>query len=419
MSIQSLLIKFKNLENEIKKEKNEKNNEEINKENDEKNDDSKNEENYNINNDKHIKYLEKKFRNLKFSDNEVINLLTTDLYDLYHYNKIIYENRIQEINKMINFLKEIIEIDVDIKLYGSYATQTSLSWSEVDLLIIPSENTNLDNFYISFIQNLYQKLKISFFGKVLFLEDTHIIYPIIKVEKTDQNNILIYNIYTLNSINYKDDLKNLNDNSLLNNIKMTNEYNIKYNGKFIPLLLGLKHLLYTNNLINNYHNSSSEINMGTYNGGISSYALNVMLMSFLDEYQYHLGDVPIGQIFVDFLKIYGYLANKNNNNKIIYLNYNNNGHNDKNEEIKFYNENIDSLIIIDPFNIRNNLCEKMYAYDQIKFTFMIAFCVIKDDCECSCHYDDSINYEGKTHCILNKIFKTVERSNKLRINNKF
>ena len=419
MSIQSLLIKFKNLENEIKKEKNEKNNEEINKENDEKNDDSKNEENNNINNDKHIKYLEKKFRNLKFSDNEVINLLTTDLYDLYHYNKIIYENRIQEINKMINFLKEIIEIDVDIKLYGSYATQTSLSWSEVDLLIIPSENTNLDNFYISFIQNLYQKLKISFFGKVLFLEDTHIIYPIIKVEKTDQNNILIYNIYTLNNINYKDDLKNLNDNSLLNNIKMTNEYNIKYNGKFIPLLLGLKQLLYTNNLINNYHNSSSEINMGTYNGGISSYALNVMLMSFLDEYQYHLSDVPIGQIFVDFLKIYGYLANKNNNNKIIYLNYNNNGHNDKNEEIKFYNENIDSLIIIDPFNIRNNLCEKMYAYDQIKFTFMIAFCVIKDDCECSCHYDDSINYEGKTHCILNKIFKTVERSNKLRINNKF
>ena len=51
----------------------------------------------------------------------------------------------------------------------------------------------------------------------------------------------------------------------------------------------------------------------------------------------------------------------------------------------------------------------MYAYSQIKLALMIAFCVIKDNCECACHYDDSINYQGKTHCILNKIFKTVKR----------
>ena len=438
MAIQSLLIKFKNLENEIKNEKNlvskenndKKSNEEINKENEENS--KENKENKDINNNKpsnvdneKLKYLEKKFSDEKYSDAEVVNLLTTDLYDLYHYNRMIYESRIQEINKMINILKEIIEIDVDIKLYGSYATQTSLSWSEVDLLIIPSKDPNYinDNFYITFIQSLYHKLQNSFFAKVFYLEDTHIITPIIKVETNEQNNTLIYNIYTLDNTNYGDDLKNLNDNSLLNSITMTNDYNTKYKGKFIPLLLGLKQLLYNANLINNYYNSNSEIyiNMGTYNGGISSYALNVMLMSFLDQYHVTSNDIPLGQIFIDFLKIHGYLMYGNNNRKIIYLDYNNNGENDKNEEIKFYNDNsnnIETLIIIDPFNIRNNLCDKMYAYNQFKLALMIAFCVIKDNCECSCHYDDSISYQGKTHCILNKIFKTVKRfTNKRKVNN--
>ena len=409
-AIQSLLIKFKNLENEVKNDKQNKENEdkninEMNKEEDKKEDEKTN----NIIDNEKLRYLEKKFNDEKYSDNEVINLLTTDLYDIYHYNKIIYESRIQEINKMINTLKRIIEIDVDIKLYGSYATKTSLSWSEVDLLIIPNNDQNYmnDNFYMNFIQNLFHKLKNGFYGEVFYLEDTHIITPIIKVETNENNINLIYNIYILDNINYGDELRNLNDNSLLNSVIMTNEYNNKYKGKFIPLLLGLKQILYNANLINNYYNNRS-----TYNEGISSYALNVLLMSFLDQYACHTNEIPLGQIFIDFLKIHGYLMHENNTRKIIYLDYNNNGHNEKNEEIKLYNENsnnIDSLIIIDPFNIRNNLCEKMYGYSQIKTALMISFCVIKDNCECSCHYDESIGYQGKTHCILNKILKTVKR----------
>ena len=72
--------------------------------------------------------------------------------------------------------------------------------------------------------------------------------------------------------NFGDDLKNLNDNSLLNSIIMTKEYNNKYKGKFIPLLLGLKQLLYNANLINNYYNINSELNINipSYTVGISS-----------------------------------------------------------------------------------------------------------------------------------------------------
>ena len=231
---------------------------------------------------------------------------------------------------------------------------------------------------------------------------------------------LIYNIYTLD--NTGDDLKNLNDNSLLSSIIMTKDYNNKFKDKFIPLLLGIKQLLYSANLINNYYNTNSELNINnipTYNRGISSYALNVMLMSFLDQYNCTKSDIPLGQIFIDFLKINGYLKHNNNNRKMIYLDYNNNGHNEQNEEIKYFYENdnnMDSLIIIDPFNIRNNLCDKMIGYTEIKIALMIGFCVIKDNCECSCHYDDSISYQGKTHCILNKIFKAVKRFTNIRKN---
>ena len=408
MSIQSHLIKLKNLENEL----NNKNKETQINQNESKTEGEIDENNTSDkDNELKIKYLERKFNNQNFKDSEVVNLLTTDLYDFYHYNKIIYDNRIQEINKMINILKELIEINVDVKLYGSYATQTSLSWSEVDILIIPNENPNYsnENFYINFIQSFFHKLKSTFFQKVYILENTHYISPIIKIDTSEQNINLIYNIYVLEA-NYIEDIKNLNDNRLLNSVIMTNEYNEKYKGKFIPILLGLKQLLYTANLINNYYNNHSEINI-TYNDGISSYALSVMLMSFLDEYKNYAIDIPIGQIFVDFLRVHGYLMHENNNRKIIYISYNNNGQNEENEEIKFIKENgnIDSLYIIDPFSIKNNLCEKMYAYSKIKLALKIAFCVLKDNCECSCHYNDKIKYQGKTHCILNKVFKTVKR----------
>ena len=107
-------------------------------------------------------------------------------------------------------------------------------------------------------------------------------------------------------------------------------------------------------------------------------------------------------IYIDFLKIYGYLLQDNTNNRIIFLDYDNNGHRDKIEEIKYTNDNgIDRLIIVDPFNIRNNLTEKMISIPQFEIIFMIAFSVIKDSCECACHYNENSHYQGKIHCILN------------------
>ena len=435
IAIQSLLINLKQLEKDIN---------DNNKENKEKNSEDKfNEKNLNdkdtnysdnLSNieqkekeitNKQFKFLEKKFSEEKYTDNEVINLLTTDLYDFYHYNKMIYDNRIQEINKMLTILKKLLDIEAEIKLYGSYATKTSLIWSEIDLLIIPSVNDlnySENNIYGNFIQRLCHKLQSSNLN-VAYIEDLQVITPIIKIEVGEPS--LIYNIFVLDNTTFNE-MKNLEDNSLIKSIILTNEYSTKYKGKFIPLLLGLKQLLYSANLIDNYYCSrNNEINVNninlnlnpneSYKRGISSYALNIMLMAFLDSYNYILDEIPLGQIFIDFLKMYGYLMHENTNKRIIFLDYDNNGQRDKLEEIKYNNENgIEKLIIVDPFNIRNNLTEKIMTISQFEITFKIAFTVIKDNCECSCHYNEEGSYQGKIHCILNKIFKTVKRFSSIR-----
>jgi hypothetical protein len=227
MAIQSLLINFKSLEKEI--------NEEYNKEAKEKIIDDKISEvstdigskdlanmtekkEAEIDNIK-FKYLEKKFSEEKYTDNEVINLLTTDLYDFYHYNKMIYDSRIQEINKTLNLLKKVLDIEAEIKLYGSYATMTSLIWSEVDLLIIPSmDDLNFSegsNTYGNLIQRIFHKLKATFM-KVIYIDDLNIITPIIKIEIGEQQP-LIYNIFVFDNTNFSE-IKNLEDNSLIKSI---------------------------------------------------------------------------------------------------------------------------------------------------------------------------------------------------------
>ena len=437
MAIQSLLINFKQLEKEITDNN-------FNKENKESNIDDKlsetntakdtNDTDIIINSpelkekeidNKQFKYLEKKFTEEKYTDNEVNNLLTTDLYDFYHYNKMIYESRIQEINKTIAMLKKLLDIEAEIKLYGSYATKTSLLWSEVDLLIIPNmSNLNFSetNIYSNFIQRIIHKLK-SLFMNLDYIDDRQILTPLIKVEIGEPS--LIYNIFVLDNTNFNE-IKNVEDNSLIKSITLTNDYINKYKGKYIPLLLGLKQLLFSGHLIDNYHSRKNEINVDNINlninqtereRGISSYALNILLMNFLDNYNFTSDDISLGQIFIDFLKTYGCLMHENNNKGIIFLDYDNNGHREKLEENKYNNETIiDKLIVVDPFNIRNNLTEKSITISKFGLTFKIAFSVIKDSCECACHYNDDGNYQGKIHCILNKIFKTVKRFTSIQKN---
>ena len=124
--------------------------------------------------------------------------------------------------------------------------------------------------------------------------------------------------------------------------------NNKYKDKFIPILLSLKQILYNGNVLKNYWKKNDK-----KVGGIDSYALNILLMNFLDDY--NSNDISLGQIFIDFLIINSYLnKEKFYYKKIVYLNYD--FPLEKIQEVKsLYETSQESLIILDPFDIKNNL----------------------------------------------------------------
>ena len=387
-SIQNLLLDLQKLEKELKKDNKQEEKNII-----------KNEEKDNI---KDLRYYEKKFFDDNYNEKEVINLLSIDLYDFYIYNKIIYESRIQEINKMINKLKKLLEDEATIKLYGSYETKTSLSFSEVDLLIISKSNkiTFENNQYNNFNQRVKNKLKNSFLKN-----DIKIRNNIVKIAKKESE--IIYNLLIIESNN-----SNGNDHNFIKSALLTNKYSNKYKDKFIPILLSLKQILYNGNVLKNYWKKNDK-----KVGGIDSYALNILLMNFLDDY--NSNDISLGQIFIDFLIINSYLnKEKFYYKKIVYLNYD--FPLEKIQEVKsLYETSQESLIILDPFDIKNNLTDGMFRIYLFEITFMVAYNTIKDNCDCSCHYDENNNNQGKIHCILNKIFKTVQRFNIIRNNEDF
>ena len=387
-SIQNVLLDLQNLENKLKKENKQEEKNII-----------KNEEKNGV---EDLKYYEKKFFDDNYNEKEVINLLSIDLYDFYIYNQIIYESRIKEINKMINKLKSLLEDEATIKLYGSYETKTSLSFSEVDLLVISKSNkiTFENNQYNNFNQRVKNKLKNSFLKN-----DIKIKYNNVKIAKKDSE--IIYNLLIVESNN-----SNGNDHNYIKSVLLINKYINKYKDKFIPILLSLKQILYNGNVLKNYWKKNDK-----KVGGIDSYALNILLMNFLDDY--NSSDISLGQIFIDFLIINSYLnKEKFYYKKIVYLNYD--FPLEKIQEVKsLYETSQESLIILDPFDIKNNLTDGMFRIYLFEITFMVAYNAIKDNCDCSCHYDDNNKNKGKIHFILNKIFKTVQRFNIIRNNEDF
>ena len=42
-------------------------------------------------------------------------------------------------------------------------------------------------------------------------------------------------------------------------------------------------------------------------------------------------------------------------------------------------------------------------------TFLIAYMVARQQCDCSCHWDERFCYSQMDHCLLNRIFNNVRR----------
>ena len=345
-------------------------------------------------------YIEKKFNSL--INEQLINqdIIKSNLNkDILDYQQFVIKKRDNNIEMNEKILDKIqnninkINTNFKAKLYGSRATNLFLMWSDIDVVIcnekrkkkikeeinkeeeIETED-NIEDIKYDFLEKLNELLNndITFVENIKYLNKAKI--PIIKIKTTKEYNNIMIDI-TLQSKDHFG-LKCVN---LVK--KLLKEYDI-----LETLLFPLKTML-----------KLSELN-DPYNGGLSSYALILMIVYFL-EYQKkmkkEINKDNVGSLFYEFLFFYGGRMDTN------YIDINNINNSMKINKNPF-------IYILDPLNNENNVGKTSFKYMEVKFIFLIALQILNEPCFCQCHYNKKDNTKDKEeHNLLNKIFFGIKR----------
>ena len=331
--------------------------------------------------------LLKKFNSItvnKYLDQKLIKKsLKRDIIDYHTYMKN-RTNEFDEINKKIIYELQtyINQIDSNYKvvLYGSRATNLCLLWSDMDVVIC--NNSNSENKNYDFLQKLTDNLndKISFIESIKYLNRAKV--PIIKITTTKKYNNTMIDITMQSEQHFG-----------IKCVNLVKEYLNKYEA-LEYLIFPLKTML-----------KMAELN-DPYNGGLSSYALILMIVYFLEFEKNNGKNITIddlGNLFYDFLFFYG--GRKNTN----YLDINQ----EVNEKQKITNYNSELFFIIDPLNNENNVAKTSYKYVEVKLVFLIALHILNEPCFCQCHYIKNTEEENIDvniqHNYLSKIFFGLKR----------
>ena len=345
-------------------------------------------------------YIEKKFNSL--INEQLINqdIIKSNLNkDILDYQQFVIKKRDNyiEINEKIldKIQNNINKINTNFKakLYGSRATNLFLMWSDIDVVICNEKRNkkikeeinkeeeietedNIEDIKYDFLEKLNELLNndITFVENIKYLNKAKI--PIIKIKTTKEYNNIMIDI-TLQSKDHFG-LKCVN---LVK--KLLKEYDI-----LETLLFPLKTML-----------KLSELN-DPYNGGLSSYALILMIVYFL-EYQIkmkkEINKDNVGSLFYEFLFFYGGRMDTN------YIDINNINNSMKINKNPF-------IYILDPLNNENNVGKTSFKYMEVKFIFLIALQILNEPCFCQCHYNKKDNTKDKEeHNLLNKIFFGIKR----------
>ena len=345
-------------------------------------------------------YIEKKFNSL--INEQLINqdIIKSNLNkDILDYQQFVIKKRDNyiEINEKIldKIQNNINKINTNFKakLYGSRATNLFLMWSDIDVVICNEKRNkkikeeinkeeeietedNIEDIKYDFLEKLNELLNndITFVENIKYLNKAKI--PIIKIKTTKEYNNIMIDI-TLQSKDHFG-LKCVN---LVK--KLLKEYDI-----LETLLFPLKTML-----------KLSELN-DPYNGGLSSYALILMIVYFL-EYQIkmkkEINKDNVGSLFYEFLFFYGGRMDTN------YIDINNINNSMKINKNPF-------IYILDPLNNENNVGKTSFKYMEVKFIFLIALQILNEPCFCQCHYNKKNNTKVKEeHNLLNKIFFGIKR----------
>lgn len=386
-----------------------------------------------------IKYTNLKFNGPSPSEFHLYKTLAKDLndYEKYINYKINKINPIIEqiINKIKIVVEEIIP-EYELKVYGSYSHGLNLPESDINLVLINKNiimnNYNNDNLKEDNITDIETTVgeKSVLSGNQNEKDEN----PITKeknnskIKNKNENDALskLYNFFQncdwiikigrnqVDNINFIDFIIDENLSTFEVNISLENENHnglkiVKLAKKFMeeyhflrPLYLALETIL-----------RKAGLNMQT-NGGLSSYGLILMIISFIQKEKINFNseekDYILGKAFYEFLSNYG---TKFDLNRYVEINYE---IDDKKEKSKALNLGPipQELTIIDPFNNKHNVAKSTFQYMNIKMAFIISKMVTQEVCECGCHFfraDHINNNYSIEHSYLKRMFNSVKRYN--------
>ena len=336
-------------------------------------------------------YLNKKFINFTYDLTYVFNCLSKDIKDYQQFVKEHIEREQSLYNRLIQNIQNSVDEsihDYDVRLYGSHATNLCLPWSDLDVVLVPRNNNNININNQILLSQLYENLK-----KKDWVKDSKYIsgasIPIIKLicDKTFNNMPIDISIQ---------DEKHFG----LKCVELVKGFISQYES-LKPLVLVLKNILKRANLND------------PYKGGISSYGLILMIVTYLQTQKKIGKDISnnennLGRLFYDFVNHYGLKFEPSK-----YIIYARTNEDEDSEDFNIQNIQIGcELVIIDPLNISNNVAKSCFQFFNIKMSFIICIITLKEDCECGCHYmgpGEAYNNLNADHCFLKRIFNSVKR----------
>ena len=349
--------------------------------------------------------IEEKF-NILLKNNIIdLNIIKSNLKrDILDYQTFV-KSHIKKFGEVNNKILERIQNNINkinsnykAKLYGSRATHLCLMWSDIDIVIYNEKKNRkrIENEISKDIEDLEEmdndieekfdlldKLNkilnndISFVENIKYLNKAKV--PIIKIKTTKEYNNTMIDI-TLQT----------KDHFGLRCVKLIKNFLKEYES-LEPLLFCLKTIL-----------KISELN-DPYNGGLSSYALILMVVNFLKiqkRMNRNIDKDKIGELFYDFLFYYG--GRKDSN----FIDISN---------IKNYNENKNNnclVYISDPLDKNNNVSKSSFKFIEVKFIFLMSLQILSEPCFCQCHYNKKLDLNLNSnleHNYLNKIFFGLKR----------
>lgn len=290
--------------------------------------------------------LKMKFSSNKIEYKVILKSLSRDIMDFQEYNKDqikISREIVHVILSQVNSLIKQFFVGIEVLVFGSYATNLCLAWSDLDIVLV---NMSGLDYNPNLLKKVWSLIQIQPWKKSCTLIESASI-PIIKVVTSDELQ------------NHNIDISVQCDRHFgLKCVELVKLY-MKEFEVLEPIVLCLKNIL-----------KCADLN-DPYKGGLSSYGLILLTVSFLQTEQRKGKNITseksnLGRLFIEFLYYYGVIYDPS---KFIVFTYLPDEKSTESPNISNTGTTHD-FIIMDPLNKNNNVAKSCFNFYQIRVSYL-------------------------------------------------